>query len=64
MIHIKDLVKIRQGEEWVGDPRGDWIGIVTSVSSSAVGQTITILWPQAGLEERWTADALEVLSET
>ena len=63
MIHIKDLVRIRQG---CGkkDPRSGWIGIVTSVSSSAVGQTITILWPQAGLEERRTADALEVLSET
>ena len=62
MIHLSDLVKIKEHPPRRQDARLGWIGIVTSVRSSAVGQTITVLWPEKGLEESWTAEALEVVS--
>jgi len=61
VIHLSDLVKIKENPPRHRG-RQAWIGIVTDVRSSAVGQTITVLWPEEGLEESWTAEALEVVS--
>jgi hypothetical protein len=67
MIHLNDLVRLQYeppplyGSDQL-DRRG-WIGIVIGVRHSAVGQTISILWPQIGETEKWAADALENVSD-
>ena len=61
MIYANDLVRMitRLPE----DPRSKDIGIVLHVSGSPGDETVTVLWPAVGTEERWSITGLEAFHE-
>ena len=67
MIHLNDLVRLHVEPAPIygrdqPDRRG-WIGIVIGVRHTAVSQTVDVLWPQIGETEKWSAAALDNVSD-
>ena len=62
MINLSDLVRIKH--EPPTSARARWLGVVVNIRYSAVGGTVSILWPQSGMIEHWASDALEVINES
>ena len=60
MIQVNSLVrlKVRLPE----DLRANDIGIVTHISGNLGNETVTVLWPLGGTEEKWSITGLEVIN--
>ena len=67
MIHVNDLV--RPKTRLPDDPRSQGFGIVIHAHwtrgnyAGPVDQTITVVWPNVGVQEKWSASGLEVINE-
>ena len=61
MIHVNDLVRLKT--KLLEDVRTHGVGIVVHVQSAPISQTVTVLWPHIGEQEKWSAEGLEVIGE-